>query len=44
MAFLTMRSERQLVATQGNEFGLFWPFSGLEDLLPLAPASARNAP
>ena len=43
IAFLTMRSARQLVATHGNGFGLFEPFSGLSiatschRLRPLAP-------
>ena len=41
---LTMRSDQQPVATTGNEFGLFKPFSAVEDLPPLAPASDRNAP
>jgi hypothetical protein len=37
MAFLTMRSDRQLVATGGNSFGVLEPFSGLVHLprLPL---------
>jgi hypothetical protein len=39
-----MRSDPQLVATDGNEFGLIEPFSISEDLPPLAPASDRNAP
>jgi hypothetical protein len=36
MAFLTMRPDRQPVATHGNGFGLFEPFSGQSHLPPVA--------
>jgi hypothetical protein len=44
MAFLTMRSDRQLVATSGNGFGLFEPFARLSHLRPVATGCARSAP
>jgi hypothetical protein len=44
MAFLTMRPDRQLVATGGNGLGLFEPFSGLSHLPPVATGCDRLAP
>jgi hypothetical protein len=41
---LTMRPDRQLVATGGNGFGLFEPFSTLSDLPPIAAGCDRSAP
>ena len=38
MAFLTILGARQLVATHGNGFGLFEPFSGQSHLPPVATA------
>jgi hypothetical protein len=38
---LTMRSERQPVATSGNGFGLFQPFAGPLHLPPVATGCAR---
>ena len=48
MAFLTMRSDRQPVATGGNGFGLSEPFSGLSHLplvaTGLPPLGSIDAP
>jgi hypothetical protein len=44
MAFLTMRSFRQLVATDGNGFGLFLPFFWLSDLPLVAAGCNHGAP
>lgn len=41
MAFLTMCSDRQLVATGGNGFGLFPPFLRSEHLPPVATGCDR---
>jgi hypothetical protein len=38
---LTMRSDRQLVATSGNDFGLLEPISGLVHLPPVAAGCDR---
>jgi len=43
-ALLTMERRTQLVATEGNAFGLFWPFTGRVDLLPLAVGCNHGAP
>jgi hypothetical protein len=44
MALLTINGRRQLVATDGNGFGLFLRFSGPPDLPPVATACDRSAP
>jgi hypothetical protein len=44
MAFLTMRSNRQRVATHGNGFGLFPPKLRLSDLRPVATGCNHGAP
>ena len=46
MAFLTMRSTRQAVATDGNSLGMFDAFLGRADLRPVATGCnhARPAP
>jgi hypothetical protein len=41
---LTMRSTRQLVATDGSGFGVIAPFSRLRDLPPLATGCDHGAP
>ena len=43
MAFLTMRSFRQLVATHGNSFGFLEPFIGRCYLRPVAIGCDRLA-
>jgi len=43
MAVLTMRSDRQPVATHGNGFGLFEPFSPPSHLRPVATGCDRSA-
>jgi hypothetical protein len=40
----TMRSFRQLVATDGNGFGLFLPFLASVDLRPIATGCNHGAP
>jgi hypothetical protein len=44
MALLTMRSDRQPVATGGKGFGLFEPFSELSYLRVVATGCDRLAP
>jgi hypothetical protein len=44
MAFLTMRSDRQLAATDGNGFGLFLLFPRLFDLPLIATGCNHGAP
>jgi hypothetical protein len=44
MAVLTILGARQLVATHGNGFGLFEPFSGQSHLPPVATGCDRSAP
>ena len=44
MAFLTILGSRQLVATVGNCFRLFEPFSRLLDLTAVATGCDRWAP
>jgi hypothetical protein len=44
MAFLTMRSDRQPVATYGNGFGLFSPLLRLVDLPLIATSCNHGAP
>jgi hypothetical protein len=44
MAFLTISLCSQLLATQGDEFGLFEPFSRVSDLPPIAAGCVRSAP
>jgi hypothetical protein len=44
MAFLTMRSKRQPVATDGNGFGVIPPLSRLCVLPPLATGCNHGAP
>ena len=41
---LTILGARQLVATHGNGFGLFEPFSGQSHLPPVATGCDRSAP
>jgi hypothetical protein len=41
---LTMRCDRQPVATDGNGFGVIPPFSRLRDLPPLATGCSHGAP
>jgi hypothetical protein len=44
MAFLTMRSFRQLDATHGNGFGLFWRLSRRSDLPLIATGCNHGGP